>query len=74
MTKEAIIQKTISTLNLLPEEKVSIVADFAEYLLKKDEQYVIQNRIECLVEQSQAFQFLYDEEDLYTANDIKEKY
>jgi hypothetical protein len=74
MTKKAIIQKTIKTLNMLPEEKLSIVADFADYLLKKDEQHAKQNRIESLIDQSQAYYFLHADEDVYTADDIKEKY
>jgi len=35
-----------------------------------DEQYLTK-RIQQLVEQSQAFAFLYDEEELYTIKDIK---
>jgi hypothetical protein len=74
MTREAIIQKTIKTLNMLPAEKAGEVADFADYVLKKHEELTLQNGIEKLVEKSEAFQFLNDEEDLYTAEDIKEKY
>ena len=74
MTREAIIQKTIKALNILPAEKAEEVADFADYVLKKQEENTLQNGIEKLIEQSQAFQFLNDEEDLYTAEDIKEKY
>jgi hypothetical protein len=74
MTREAIIQKTIKTLNMLPAEKAGEVADFADYVLKKHEELTLQNGIEKLVEKSKAFQFLNDEEDLYTVEDIKEKY
>jgi hypothetical protein len=74
MTREAIIQKTIQTLNMLPFEKASEVADFADYVLKRHEEHLLQNGIEKLIEQSNAFQFLNDDEDLYTAEDIKEKY
>ena len=74
MTREAIIQKTIKTLKKLPAEKAVEVADFADYILKKHEESVLQNGIERLVEQSQSFQFLNEDEDLYTSADIKEKY
>ncbi len=74
MTKEAIIQKTIKTLNMLPTEKADEVADFADYMLKKFEEDNLQKGIETLVEQSGAFQFLNEEEDLYSEEDIKEKY
>jgi hypothetical protein len=74
MTKESIVQKAIATLNMLPMEQANEVVDFADYLLKKHEETILQKGIEILVEQSQTFQFLNDEEDLYTLADIKEKY
>lgn len=74
MTREAIIQKTVKTLNKLPAEKAGEVADFADYILKKHEEYTLQSGIENLVQQSKAFEFLTDEENLYTVEDIKEKY
>jgi len=74
MTREAIIQKTVKTLSKLPAGKVGEVADFADFVLKQHEEHILQNGIEKLVEQSKVFQFLNDEEDLYTEDDIKEKY
>ena len=74
MTQAAIIEKTIKTLKMLPAEKASEVSDFADYVLKKHEEDTLQKGIEKIVEQSQTFNFLNDEEDLYTTNDIKEKY
>jgi len=74
MTREAIIQKTVKALSKLPAEKAAEVSDFADYVLKQYEEKKIQNGIEKLVEESQAFQFLHDDEDLYTINDIKESY
>ena len=74
MTREAVIQKTINVLNLLPSEKIVEVADFADYMLKKHEEYILQKGIEKLVEQSQSFEFLNDDEDLYTEDDIIEMY
>lgn len=74
MTREAIIQKTIKTLHLLPNEKAAEIADFADYVLKKHEEHILKSGIEKLVEQSETFRFLKDEEELYSVNDIKEKY
>ncbi len=59
---------------MLPAEKAADVADFADYLLKKQEEQILQRGIEKLVQQSQAFNFLNDDEQLYTAEDIKERY
>ena len=74
MTREAIIEKTISSLQLLPVEKVEEIADFTDYVLKKHEEMILQNGIQNLAAGSGSFDFLKDDEDLYTINDIKEKY
>jgi hypothetical protein len=74
MSKESIIQKTIGILNRLPEERIIEIADFAEYIINKPERGIMKKEIEKLMEGSQAFHFLNDEECLYTLKDIKEEY
>ena len=74
MMRENLISKTIKTLSKLPNDKIREVSDFTEYILKKYEEETLQKGIEKLVSDSNAFQFLNDDEDLYTVNDIIEKY
>ena len=74
MTREAIINKTLKVLSALPSDKMEEVADFASYVLKKHEDDLMQRSIEKLVEDSSAFDFLKDEEEIYTLKDIIEKY
>jgi hypothetical protein len=74
MTKQVLIENTIKTLNKLPEEKINEIFEFAEFILKKYEETFLQKGIEKLVSDSKSFYFLKDEEDLYTVNDLKEKY
>jgi hypothetical protein len=74
MTREAIIQKTVKTLSKLPAEKVGEVADFADFVLKNYEEHILQKGIEKLTVQSGSFDFLNDDEDIYSVEDIKEKY
>ena len=74
MTREAIIKKTIKTLHALPPDKIEEVADFADYVSKKHEEQMLKTGIQKLVDQSDAFRFLKDEEDLYSIQDIIEKY
>jgi hypothetical protein len=74
MTKEGLINKTLQTLVALPPEKAEEVADFADYVLKKHEETLILQGMQTLVQQSETFDLLNDEEDLYTMNDIKEKF
>lgn len=74
MTKEALIQKTLGTLSQLPKEQVAEVADFADFILKKYENLSLTKGIEKLASKSKAYDFLKEEEDLYTVKDLKEKY
>ena len=74
MTKETLIQRTLTALSKLPMEKANEIADFADYILKKYDEEVIQKGIEKLVEKSKAYDFLKDDENLYTVADLKEKY
>lgn len=74
MNKDSIIKKTIQTLNRLPIEKVNEVHDYADYLLAKLEDNIVNEGIRELSSTTTAFDYLNDEEDLYTVNDLKERY
>ena len=74
MDKQKLIKNTLQIVSRLPENKIQEVKDFADYLLKKNEDDAIQKGIEDLVSKSQTYQFLEEEEDLYTLNDLKERY
>jgi hypothetical protein len=74
MTRQAIIERTLKAINHLPEEKAEEISDFAEFMMKQYEEQQLTKGIQRLSANSQAFDFLDDEEDLYTENDLKEKY
>lgn len=74
MTKEALIEKTINTISQLPEDNISEVADFAEFLLSKYEDRILTKGIEKLVSESESFSFLREEEVGYGVEDLKERY
>lgn len=74
MTRQAIIERTLKAINQLPEEKAEEISDFAEFMMKQYEEQQISKGIQRLSSNSQAFDFLNDEEDLYTEKDLKEKY
>ncbi|OJV86004.1 MAG: hypothetical protein BGO34_18990, partial [Bacteroidia bacterium 44-10] len=65
MTREAIIQKAVSSLSKLPQSKVEEVIDFAEFLLQKQENTEIQEIIYSTVNDQDVFDFLREEEDIY---------
>jgi hypothetical protein len=70
MTKELLIKQNLKTLKKLPESRVKEVSDFAEFILKKNDEEVIQKGIEKMVSESDSFYFLNDEEDLYDEDDL----
>ncbi|HET8809334.1 MAG TPA: hypothetical protein VFM65_03605 [Flavobacteriaceae bacterium] len=74
MEKTALIKKTVSTLLQLPQEKIREILDFADYISKKYEEDILRKGTEKLVENSKAFEFLREEEDIYSFEDLKEKY
>jgi hypothetical protein len=74
MTKQAIIERTIQAINQLPEEKAIEISDFAEFTARRYEEHIFTKGIQQLTANSNAFDFLNDEEDLYTEADLKEAY
>ena len=74
MTRQVLIQKTLENISKLPDQKLKEVSDFAEFLLSKLEDQLLTEGIQKLAGDSKAFQFLNEEEELYTEADLKEKY
>ena len=54
--------------------KAEVVIDFAKYLYLEYEDELIKNSIMKLASESKSFEFLKDEEDLYSMKDVKVKY
>ena len=74
MTREAIIQKTVDVLHALPADKIEEVSDFADYILKKYDDRLLQQGMQALIEKSDTFNFVEEEQELYTVKDLKERY
>ncbi|HLG36049.1 MAG TPA: hypothetical protein VI757_14300 [Bacteroidia bacterium] len=74
MSRETLIQRTLAALSKLPQERANEIADFADYILKKYDEEVLQKGIQTLVSDSKTFAFLKNEEELYTVSDLKAKY
>jgi len=74
MTRQAIIERTIKAINRLPEEKAEEISHFADFVSNRYEEYQLTQGIQKLTANSQAFDFLNDEEDLYSLADVKEPY
>ncbi len=74
MTRESLIQKTLQHLEQLPDQKVKEVSDFAEFLLYKIDQQIVTEGIRKMVAESPSFNFLDEEEEIYSEKDLKEKF
>lgn len=74
MSREAIINRTVNLLDQLPEDKLRQAIDFIQYLLWKYEQETLTKGVSELNLKSESFSFLEEEEDLYTVEDLKERY
>jgi hypothetical protein len=69
-----LIENIVEKIGYLPDEKIKEVNDFTEFLLSKIEDRLITEGITELASDSKSFNFLECEEDLYTVNDLKERY
>ena len=58
----------------MPENKGEEVVNFADFLVKKNDEQQLQKGIHYMIENSEAFSFLKEEEDIYTLDDLKEKF
>ncbi|TAN20038.1 MAG: hypothetical protein EPN37_02025 [Chitinophagaceae bacterium] len=74
MEKQAILERTIEAIRRLPKEKAEEISDFADFVLSKYEDQTLTEGIQQLVSESSSFQFLKDEEDLYSVSDLKERF
>jgi hypothetical protein len=74
MKRQIIIEATIKAINRLPEDKAKEIADFANSLMKRNEENLLAEGIQKLTMDSQGFDFLNAEEELYTMADLKEVY
>ena len=74
MTRQAIIERTVQAINQLPQDKATEISDFADFVIKKYEEQSLTENIQKLVSDSKSFDFLRDEEELYSLTDLKERY
>ena len=74
MERKELIENTLFHIKQLPDVKIMEIHDFAEFLLMKIEDRILQQGIQELASSSNAFSYLNEEEDLYSVNDLKERY
>jgi hypothetical protein len=74
MNRQVLINNIVKKIYKLPDIKIKEIEDFTDFLLSKIDDKIIQEGIQKLASNSKVFDYLKDEEDLYSVNDIKETY
>lgn len=74
MTKQVIIEKTLETINQLPDEKAQEILDFADFVFKRYEKNELTKGLQTMSADSQSFNFLNEEAEIYTITDLKKVY
>ena len=74
MNRNILIKETMEKIHQLPDVKIQEINDFAEFLLSKIDDQILLEGIQKLTSDSKSFEYLKNEEGLYSVNDLKEKY
>ena len=74
MNRETLIKNIVNKINKLPDSEIIEVSDFTDFLICKIEDQILTKGIEEVISKSKSFDFLNEEEDLYTVKDLKERY
>lgn len=74
MNRKVKLKNTIEKINRLPDEKLPEVENFVDFLLSRIDESILTEGIQKLTSNSKSFEYLNEEEDLYTVNDLKVKY
>jgi hypothetical protein len=71
MNRSILIKETIDKIHQLPDIKIQEINDFAEFLLSKIDDKILLEGIQKLASDSKSFEYLKNEENLYSENDLK---
>ncbi len=74
MERNILIEKAVKNIVKLSDQQVQEVADFAEFLLNKTQDQVLVEDIQRITIESNTFNFLKEEPELYSVNDLKKVY
>ena len=74
MEHDVLVEKTIRKIGQLPTTRVKEVNDFVEFIIQKTDNALITEGLQQLASCSHTYDFLYNEPELYTVNDLKVKF
>jgi len=74
MERDVLLQKMISNIEQLPTQRIREVNDFVEFILQKVDDALITEGIQQLSSSCHTYDFLRNEPELYSINDLKVKF
>ena len=74
MSKKEIIEKIINAINQLPLEKAEEISNFTDYIYNRYEDELLRAGMVVLTDESNSFEFIKNEDDVYTLADVKKIY
>ena len=74
MNRKVLIEDTLKKIQQLPDFKILEINDFADFLLIKIDDKILLEGSQKIASDSKSFEYLKNEGDLYSVNDLKEKY
>ena len=74
MEREILMEKTIHKIGQLPTTRVREVNDFVEFILQRTDDALITEGLQQLASSSHTYDFLNNEPELYSVNDLKVKF
>ena len=74
MSKKEIIEKIIIAINQLPQEKAEEISNFTDNIYNQYEDELLRAGMVVLTDESNSFEFIKNEDDVYTLADVKEIY
>jgi len=74
MEKEVLVKKTFHNINKLPITRVQEVSDFVEFILQKTNDALITEGLKELSLSGHTYDFLHNEPELYSVDDLKVRF
>ena len=74
MEREVLVKNTIGRIEQLPTKRVQEVNDFVEFIIRRTDDALITDGLQQLSSISNTYDFLYNEPELYSVNDLKVRF
>ena len=71
MEREVLMEKTIRKIKRLPTTRIREVNDFVEFVIRRTDDALITEGLQQLSSYSHTYDFLNNEPELYSVNDLK---